>query len=209
MKRNKTEKRVFEAANSLTPEPSSFENATREVDWSNVAQSCHPKQSKHRFFVPVIVAASAICLAAAVAIPTSIFFSNRTHRYGAGDSDIILYGVFEADRWLVSDSSMDFSRSALEVIAEKREVPQCAALFGEDGNYVCSVYFLGEPFSLFDFENLAFEMNEFRGMGSYLGENYTISICFPFADSDKKEMIVSFGNSNNSQFGSVYYAPIA
>ena len=66
MKRNKTEQRIFEAADALTPEPPSFETVTQGVDWSEVARKT---RSAKRVRWPVIVAAAT---AASLLIGTSI-----------------------------------------------------------------------------------------------------------------------------------------
>lgn len=208
MKRNRTEKRVFEAADALTPEPPSFESVTKGVDWVTVAQNGFPSPQRHRILVPMAIAGLAVCVAAAIAIPLAIHFSNEASYYGEGGQRPVLYGAFAASWWDCSDSSIDFSLSTLEVTEERNDAPSTALLFGKDGDYACCVRFAGSPFDSFEFGALSFEMGKYRGEASYLNQKTSFSMCFPLEESSEKTITISFGDSSSFAFGTVYYAPI-
>lgn len=208
MKRNRTEKRVFEAADALTPEPPSFESVTKGVDWVTVAQNGRPSPQRHRILVPMAIAGLAVCVAAAIAIPLAIHFSNEASYYGEGGQRPVLYGAFAASRWDCSDPSIDFSLSALEVTEERNDAPSNALLFGKDGDYACCVRFTGNPFGSFEFGVLSFEMGGYRGEASYLSQKTPFSISFPLEGSSEKTIAVHFGDSSSFAFGTVHYTPI-
>jgi len=208
MKRKRTEKRVFEAADALTPKPPSFESVTKGVDWVTIAQNCRPSPRRRRILVPMAIAGLAVCVAAAIVIPLAIHFSNVPGYYGEGGQRPVLYGAFAASRWDCSDPDIDFSLSTLEVTEEKNDAPSNALLFGKEGNYACCVRFAGSPFDSFEFGALSFEMGKYRGEASYLNQKTPFSMCFPLEESSEKTIAVSFGNSSFFAFGTVYYAPI-
>ena len=208
MKRNRTERRVFEAADALTPEPPSFESVTKGVDWEAVAQNDRPSTRRRRILVPMAIAGLAVCVAAAIAIPLAIHFSNRASYYGEGGQRPVLYGTFAASQWVCSDPSIDFSLSALEVTEERNDAPCTALLFGKEGDYVCCVRFTENPFGSFEFGVLSFEMGGYRGEASYLSQKTPFSITFPLEGSSEKTITISFGDSSSFAFGTVYYTPI-
>lgn len=207
MKRNRTERRVFEAADALTPEPPSFKSVTKGVDWDDVAQNGRPSP-RRRILTPMAIAGLAVCVAAAIAIPLAIHFSNRASYYGEGDQRPVLYGTFAASRWDCSKPDIDFSLSTLEVTEEENGAPSNALLFGKEGDYICCVRFAGSPFDSFEFGALSFEMGKYRGEASYLSQKTPFSICFPLEESIEKTITVRFGDSSSFAFGTVYYAPI-
>ena len=208
MKRNRTEKHVFEAADALTPEPPSFESVTKGVDWDAVAQNVHPSPRRRRILVPTAIAGLAACVAAAVIIPLAVRFADRENNYGDGGQRPVLYGAFAASQWVCSDPSIDFSLSALEVTEERNDAPSTALLFGKEGDYVCCVRFTENPFGSFEFGVLSFEMGEYRGEASYLSQKTPFSISFPLEESSEKTITISFGDSSSFAYGIVYYAPI-
>ncbi|MDY6392714.1 MAG: hypothetical protein SPL80_07735 [Bacilli bacterium] len=208
MKRNRTEKRVFEAADALTPEPPSFERVTKGVDWVTVAQNGLPSPRRRRILVPTAIAGLAACVAAAVIIPLAVRFADRKNYYGDGGQRPVLYGAFAASQWVCSDPSIDFSLSALEVTEERNDAPSTALLFGKEGDYVCCVRFTENPFGSFEFGVLSFEMGEYRGEASYLSQKTPFSISFPLEESSEKTITISFGDSSSFAYGIVYYAPI-
>lgn len=208
MKRNRTERRVFEAADALTPEPPSFENVTKGVDWDTVAQNGRPSPRRHRILVPMAIAGLAVCVTAAIVIPLAINFSNEPSYYGEGGQRPVLYGAFAASQWDCSDPDIDFSLSVLEVTEEKSDAPSDALLFGKEGDYVCCARFGGSPFDSFEFGALSFEMGKYRGEASYLSQKTPFSICFPLEGSSEKTIAVRFGDSSSFAFGTVYYTSI-
>ena len=205
MKKNKTERRIFEAADALTPEPRSFESVTKGVDWGAVAQKDRPSPRRHRALIPVAIVGLVICAAVPIAIALSVYFSNVTIYYGDGGERPILYGEFVASKWNCSDPSIDFSHSALEVAKEKSDTPPNVLLYEEDGNYACSVRFIGSPFASFEFEPLTFKMGGYRGEATYLGKPCPFAIGFPLKELGEKSIIVSFGDSSSFAFGTVYF----
>ncbi len=208
MKRNRTERRVFEAADALTPEPPSFESVTKGVDWVTVAQNGLPSPRRRRILVPMAIAGLAVCVAAAVIIPLAVRFADRENYYGEGGQRPVLYGAFATSQWVCSDPSIDFSLSALEVTEERNDAPSTALLFGKGGDYVCCVRFTGNPFGSFEFGVLSFEMGGYRGEASYLNQKTPFSISFPLEGSSEKTIAVHFGDSSSFAFGTVYYTPI-
>ena len=208
MKRNRTEKRVFEAADALTPEPPSFESVTKGVDWVTVAQNGRPSPRRRRILIPTAIAGLAACVAAAVISPLAVRFADRENYYGDGGQRPVLYGAFAASQWVCSDPSIDFSLSALEVTEERNDAPSTALLFGKEGGYVCCVSFTENPFGSFEFGVLSFEMGEYRGEASYLSQKTPFSISFPLEESSEKTITISFGNFSSFAYGTVYYAPI-
>ena len=196
MKRNRTERRVFEAADALTPEPPSFESVTKGVDWDTVAQNGRPSPRRRRILVPMAIAGLAVCVTAAIVIPLAINFSNEPSYYGEGGQRPVLYGTFAASRWVCSDPSIDFSLSTLEVTEKRNDAPSTALLFGKEGNYVCCVRFTENPFGSFEFGVLSFELGEYRGEASYLSQKTPFSIT------------ISVGDSSSFALGTVYYTPI-
>lgn len=208
MKRNRTEKRVFEAADALTPEPPSFESVTKGVDWDTVAQNGRPSPRRRRILVPMAIAGLAVCVTAAIVIPLAINFSNEASYYGEGGQRPVLYGTFAASRWVCSDPSIDFSLSTLEVTKKRNDAPSTALLFGKEGDYVCSARFTENPFGSFEFGVLSFEMGEYRGEASYLSQKTPFSICFPLEGSSEKTITINFGDSSSFALGTVYYTPI-
>lgn len=204
MKKNKTERHIYEAADRLTPKPRAFSEIEKKVDWQEVALKARASKRERRWILPISIFA-AVCSLAAAIIAVVCLFPRGPEYYGAGGEKSILYGEFVASKWNCSDPSIDFSHSALEVAKEKNDTPPNVLLYEEDGNYVCSVRFIGSPFASFEFEPLTFKMGEYRGEATYLGKPCPFAIGFPLKELGEKSITVSFGDSSSFAVGTVYF----
>lgn len=206
MKRNKTEKRIFKAADALTPEPPSFESATKGIDWDAVAQSARPAPKRRRILIPTLAAGLGLCVAAAIAIPLATHSSPspETINYGKNGHRAVSYGAFKAHLWRCYDINISFSDSTIEVDKEEAEGPSNASLFEKNGDYACSVHFSGSPFASFEFGTLSYTVGGYQGEAAYLGEKLLFRINFP---SDTR-ITVGFNNASSSIWGYAHYGPI-
>ena len=209
MKKNKTEQRIYEAADKLTPEPPAFSSLETRVDWQDVTNSVRPVKKKRRWLIPVILTASA-CLAAAVA--GSIVFSLNQQKktyYGAGEDRPILYGNFVAEGWGCTDPSLDFSSMTLAIDQNESEQSTGKALvYDRKGAFCYAATFSNGIWAAFEFGSFTLlkAMPGYRGEAHYMGDVYIFEILFPLENDAKKRIEVSFGDPSLSMSGSVYFS---
>lgn len=217
MKRNETEKRIFEEAEKLTPEPPSFAEATKNIDWELVAKECKPDKSKHRWVIPAGISTAA-CSIAVIALSLAISASIN----GAGSEErAILYGSFEAVDWECSDPSITFSDSVLYVqlgastpsVTPDISIPTdafaqpagIAYLADREGRFHSQVSFAGQFLSSLQFGALKPDGAPYRGLAKFVDETLPFTITFPSAKDPDKKINVSFGDYGTSVYGSVYF----
>ena len=224
MKRSKIEKRLREEADSLTPNPPSFDEIDKRVDWEEVASSIKPPK-RRSWAIPAAISAS-ICLVLAVVSTTLILrfapFSD-THKNSSGGSSQLVSGEASADAsdlqrplvfgefavkwWWASYDAIDLSGTSLVISDQVMETQAgVARLENENGVFCGSACFSGSPFDAFVFSVLmrVGDYGSFKGNATFGEYDFSFSITPPGAFDTGKIVGVEF-NDSEIMTGLAYY----
>lgn len=201
MKRNKTEQRIFEAANRLTPEPPAFSEIEKKVDWREVASKSKADKRKPSWILPVSIG-GAICSIIAVVIAIICLPPRGSEYYGGGDERPAAFGEFVTKSWRCSDPSIDLSSVSLTISTDRVVSSNAgiASLFDEDGVFVCSASFAGEPFSSFEYSPLRLAIGQYCGNAVLMGSRFDFAMSFSPSKSKTKTIDITFGAPSSSPY---------
>lgn len=224
MKRSKIEKRLREEVNSLTPNPPSFDEIDKRVDWEEIASSIKPPK-RRSWAIPAAISAS-ICLVLAVVSTTLILrfapFSDAHKNSSGGSSRIlssemagdasdeqrpIVFGEFALKWWWMSDDAIDLSGTSLVISDQVMEtLAGVARLENENGVFCGSACFSGFPFDAFVFGNLmrVGDWGSFKGNATFGEYVFSFLITPPSAFETYKIVDVEF-NDPEIMTGLAYY----
>ena len=205
MKKSKIEKHLFDEANSLISDVPSFESIDKRTDWDEVAS----KTGKHkRIHWGAIAATACACsFVLGITLGLAIHYNTKppTH-YGQGEERPIVLGNFRIDKWSCLNEQWDFSESSLIVQKEKAvKAFGNVDIYEKDGTFACSISFYGSPFAYFDFTDFSPSVSGFEGNAIYRGETYPLSIAFSRASVNPRNLRVSYGGSNSTSIGNVFF----
>lgn len=224
MKRSKIEKRLREEVNSLTPNPPSFDEIDKRVDWEEIASSIKPPK-RRSWAIPAAISAS-ICLVLTVVSTTLILrfapFSDAHKNSSGGSSQLVstqasagesqaerplVFGEFAPKWWWMSDDAIDLSGTSLVISDQVMETQAgVARLENENGVFCGSACFSGFPFDVFVFGDLM----RVGDYGSFKGSASCSEIDSPFlitpSDTleEAKRVKISFGEPNTIMGLAVY-----
>ena len=200
MKKNKTERHIFEAADRLTPEPPAFSEIEKKVDWQEVALKARASKRERRWILPISIFA-AVCSLAAAIIAVVCLFPRGPEYYGGGGERPIVFGGFVAQSWHCSDPSIDLSAVSLTVSPNRADPAKgIACLFGEDGSFACSVSFAGEPFSSFEYDSLQLTIGRYCGIATLLDARFDFAMTFSSSESKAQTIDITFGVPSSSPY---------
>lgn len=205
MKKSKIEKHLFDEADSLISDVPSFESINKRVDWDDIASKTSRQKRIH--WGAIAATACACSLIVGVTLGLTIHYNTKppTH-YGQGEDSPVVFGHFKIDKWSCLNEQWDFSTSSLIVQKEKAvKAFGNVNIYDKDGTFACSISFYGSPFAYFDFTDFSPRIAEYSGKGLYSGENYPVSVAFSRASERPKSLQVSYGGSNSTSIGNVFY----
>lgn len=205
MKKSKIEKHLFDEADSLISNVPSFESIDRRTNWDDIASKTG-KQKKIRWGA-IAATACACSFVLGITLGLTIHYNTKppTH-YGQGEERPIVLGNFKIDKWSCLNEQWDFSASSLIVQKEKAvKAFGNVDIYEKDGTFACSISFYGSPFAYFDFTDFSPKISGFGGDVIYKGETYPVSISFSRASERPRNLRVSYGGSNSTSIGNVFY----
>ena len=219
MRLSKIERRIFEAAEKLTPEPPSFDAIDAKVNWEEVASKARPSHKMPRL-VPFAIAGS-ICLAAGLVVGLVVpHVTKPSEKHGSYDitpvsssvpsapasASSVIFGHFDLIHCECGDGSLDLTGTCLTVEEGKRpSADNNAWFFDQNGNVCCTVTFSNELFSEFSFNDFIGNGKDFRGEASYSSKPCIIDLYFPSNNGGSKIIELFIHGSALSSSASAQY----